>query len=164
MRDSSTKNNAAILRKVDFRRRPETIYKLKQKKTVAPSLRIILRIFCCLLFLTLVAFALLQLNDPDPILWTGFYLIGSLVPLLLSVNKYISSVFWLALLCSVIVMGIYAEGALEYWMQSRSEALMQPMHDDKPYIEEAREFIGGLITFCFLLICQGVRKLLFHRD
>jgi hypothetical protein len=118
-----------------------------------------LRVVAFLLFLILVAFALLQINDPDPILWTSYYLLCSLVPLLLLFNRYNRVLFWICISLTVIVMGIYAAGTIEYLRHSAEEALMQSMNPQKPYIEEAREFIGGLIVLVFLFSCRFFYKL-----
>lgn len=113
-----------------------------------------LRVVAFLLFLILVTFALLQINDPDPILWTSYYLLCSLVPLLLLFNRYNRVLFWVCISLTVIVMGIYAAGTIEYLHHSAEEALMQSMNPQKPYIEEAREFLGGLIVLVFLFSCR----------
>ena len=117
-------------------------------------LMITLRSFAFLLFLMMLAFALLQLNDPDPLQWTAYYLICSLVPLILVFKRFSNLLFWLAVALSLIVMGIYTLGTLEYLRHASQEPLMQSMNPTKPYIEEAREFIGGFIALCVLVICR----------
>lgn len=101
----------------------------------------------------LVSFSLLQLNDPDPVIWTSFYLLCALVPGLVLFNKSNRVVFWCAAIVSLVVMGIYFQGAYTYYLHSTEEALMQSMNPAKPYIEEAREFLGSLIAFC-LITCS----------
>lgn len=127
------------------------------------TLNLFLRLIAFLLFLILLAFALLQLNDPDPLPWTGFYLICSLVPLLLSFRLYHPGLSLVAIVLCVIVMGIYTGGSLEYLRHAADETLMQTMNPEKPYIEEAREFIGGFIALCLLLLCQLLRKKILAR-
>lgn len=117
-------------------------------------LMITLRSVAFLLFLVLLAFALLQLNDPDPLQWTIYYLICSLVPLMLVFKRFSKAVFWTAVILSLVVMGLYAAGTLEYLRHASQEPLMQSMNPAKPYIEEAREFIGGFIALCILLLCR----------
>ncbi|QEY15890.1 hypothetical protein D0C16_07835 [Cellvibrio sp. KY-GH-1] len=102
--------------------------------------------------LTLVAFAYLQLNDPDPVVWTLFYLICAVVPLLELINKRNRYVFWIAVGLCILDMGIYTHGAYTYYLHSNEEALMQSMSPAKPYIEEAREFLGSLIALVLINI------------
>jgi hypothetical protein len=97
-----------------------------------------------LVFLLLLAAAALQLNDPDPWVWGGFYAMCALVPLLaiFRVNSW-----FLYVLCAVygvVVIIPTLDGFLEYLRQA--EPLLQQMSADKPYIEEAREFLGALIA------------------
>lgn len=101
--------------------------------------------------LTLLAFAALQFNDPDPVIWVIFYCICAAVPLLLLANTFIRPLFWLTLAICGIELFLTAPGAYNYYLHMDQEPLMQSMNPDKPYIEEAREFLGALIAF--ILVC-----------
>lgn len=101
--------------------------------------------------LTLLAFAALQFNDPDPVVWISFYTICAAVPALALFNRPVRLIFWLALLFCGITLAMYASGAHHYYLHKDQEPLMQSMNPDKPYIEEAREFGGALIAL--VLIC-----------
>ena len=105
-----------------------------------------------LFFLILLSFAYLQLNDPDPIIWTAFYLVCALVPLSEIFNKHNRYLFLVAALLCVIDLGIYMHGAYTYYLHSNEEALMQSMSPTKPYIEEAREFLGSLIALVLISV------------
>lgn len=100
----------------------------------------------------LVLFAYLQLNDPDPIAWTSFYLVCALVPLLGLINRPHKVVFGIAVALCVITLGIYGEGVYTYYLHRNEEALMQSMNPAKPYIEEAREFLGSLIALVIISV------------
>ena len=117
-------------------------------------LTITIRSFAFLLFLLLLTSAFLQLNDPDPIQWTIYYLICAALPLLLVMKRFNVVVFWVGIVLSLVIMGVYAAGTLEYLRHAAQEPLMQSMNPAKPYIEEARECIGGFITLCILLLCR----------
>ena len=101
--------------------------------------------------LTLLGFASLQFNDPDPVIWVSFYGLCAAVPLLLLANKFIRPLFWLTLVICGIELFVSAPGAYNYYLHMDQEPLMQGMNPDKPYIEEAREFLGALIAL--LLVC-----------
>lgn len=96
--------------------------------------------------LTLFGFAALQINDPDPVIWVSFYCLCAAVPLLLIANKFIRPLFWLTLTLCVIELFLSAPGAYNYYLHMDQEPLMQSMNPEKPYIEEAREFLGVLIA------------------
>lgn len=102
--------------------------------------------------LCLLAFAALQVNDPDPATWILFYLICAAVPILALANRPIKAVFWIAVAVCAITLGIYAEGAYNYYLHRNTEPLMQSMNPEKPYIEEAREFLGALIALVLVVI------------
>ncbi|WP_331346557.1 transmembrane 220 family protein [Cellvibrio sp. UBA7661] len=102
--------------------------------------------------LCLLAFAALQMNDPDPASWILFYLICTAVPLLALMNRPMKSVFWIALVICGITLGLYAEGAYNYYLHRNTEPLMQSMNPEKPYIEEAREFLGALIALVMIVV------------
>lgn len=101
--------------------------------------------------LTLFGFAALQLNDPDPVIWVSFYCLCATVPLLLLANKFIRPLFWLTLAICAIESLLSASGAYNYYLHMDQEPLMQSMNPEKPYIEEAREFLGALIAL--VLVC-----------
>jgi hypothetical protein len=115
---------------------------------------IILRGIALLFFLAMLGFAGLQLNDPDPVLWTGYYLLCALVPLLVVFRRFYRPLFWLSVVLSLGVIAIYIPGTIEYLRHSGEEPLMQSMNPQKPYIEEARELIGGVIALVILLLAR----------
>lgn len=109
--------------------------------------------------LCLLAFAALQINDPDPASWILFYLICAAVPLLALINRPIKAVFWIALVVCGITLGLYAEGAYNYYLHRNTEPLMQSMNPQKPYIEEAREFLGAFIALVLVVISHLLSKI-----
>ncbi len=100
--------------------------------------------------LTLIGFASLQFNDPDPIAWAGFYFLCALVPLLLVFNIYYPPLFLVAVAVCALCLVVAGPGAFEYYQHMGQEPLMQRMNPNKPYIEEAREFLGALIALVLI--------------
>lgn len=100
----------------------------------------------------LLAFAALQFNDPDPAVWIIFYTLCAAVPMLALLNRPIGPVFWIALFLCVINLGLYATGAYNYYLHRNQEPLMQSMNPEKPYIEEAREFLGVFIALVLIVV------------
>lgn len=95
---------------------------------------------------TLLGFASLQFNDPDPIIWVGFYTLCALTPSLLLFNVFNRGLFLLTAIWCCIELFISAPGAYQYYLHMSEEPLMQGMNPQKPYIEECREFLGVLIA------------------
>jgi hypothetical protein len=101
-------------------------------------------------FLLLIAAAALQLNDPDPVYWGGFYFVCSLVPLLalFRINNWI-----LYVLCGIYGLVVIIPTIDGFIQDLRlAEPLLQQMSPDKPYIEEAREFLGALIALALVAV------------
>jgi hypothetical protein len=122
---------------------------------IGVSMKIVLMSSHVVAFLLLVTAAGLQLNDPDPMYWGGFYFVCSLVPLLaiFRINNWILYAFCGIYAIAVIIPTL--DGFLEYLRQT--EPLLQQMSSDKPYIEEAREFLGALTALGLVGICAGIQ-------
>jgi hypothetical protein len=123
------------------------------------SMNILLRISAGALAIILLFFAALQINDPDPVLWTGYYLACAVLPTLVIFQRFSYPLFWGCVAVSFGVVCLYIPGTLEYLRHAAEEPLMQSMNPEKPYIEETRELIGGAITLAILFLTL----LLFHK-
>ena len=98
----------------------------------------------------LLAFAALQLNDPDPLFWVGLYVVCALGPLASILRPYSMSLLWLTIGYCLAAIVLTIEGGVEYLRHAGEEPLMQPMSTAKPYIEEAREVLGTVIAACIV--------------
>ena len=112
----------------------------------------IVKILHFLFSATLLVFASLQFNDPDPIVWVSFYAICALVPTLLLFNRFYRAIFWLAVTACAAQLILSAPGAYQYFLHMAQEPLMQGMNAEKPYIEECREFLGALIALALITL------------
>ena len=108
--------------------------------------------------ITLLSFAGLQSNDPDPIIWISFYALCALIPSLLFLNIFNRPLFILAIIWCGVELFISAPGAYQYYLHMAEEPLMQGMNPQKPYIEECREFLGALIALALVLISAVLAK------
>lgn len=100
------------------------------------------------------SFAYVQLNDPDPVLWTVIYaLVATLF--FTSMFKQINRKVLILLLA---VMGLYSltiiPGFYTWLATPEKSELFGEMVYEKPYIEETREFLGLIIA------CAGLFYLL----
>lgn len=93
-------------------------------------------------------FALLQYNDPDPLIWILIYGAVALIALL---KIYLRQVNFKPLIITLIViMSLYAltyfPGFMEYLSKPDKAALFGAMKVKKPWVEETRELFGLLIA------------------
>ena len=114
-----------------------------------------LSIFFALMF---IAFAAVQVNDPDPVLWILIYGVMAVVSVM-GIFEYYNR--WLMSGLSVlfvVFMIILFPGVAEWFQQDDKSVLFDDaMKMEYPYIEESREFLG-------LLICQTVLAVYFFRS
>ena len=118
----------------------------------------IVKILHFLFTATLLVFASLQFNDPDPIVWVSLYVICALVPTLLLFNKFYRAIFFVAVAACTIQLIIGAPGAYQYFLHMAQEPLMQGMNAEKPYIEECREFLGAFIALTLIILSAAMAR------
>ena len=118
------------------------------------GIRAVAGVLSFLLFL----FAGLQYNDPDSALWGLIYGASAVLPLLIVFGRYSERGFWLCLGLCAAGLAVSVQGAFT-WLVSYADTqfLIQDMAPDKPYIEEAREFLGTAIALGVLLASQRLR-------
>lgn len=101
-----------------------------------------------------LAFAALQVNDPDPILWILIYGVMAVVSVMAIFDYYNR---WLMAGLSVlylIYMVILFPGVSEWFRQPDKSVLFDDvLKMEFPYIEESREFLGLLINQLVLALC-----------
>lgn len=106
-----------------------------------------LSIFFALMFM---AFAALQVNDPDPVLWILIYGVMAVVSVMAIFDYYNNKLMIGLAMLFAVYMIILFPGVSEWFRQDDKSVLFdEVMKMEYPYIEESREFLG-------LLICQLV--------
>lgn len=110
----------------------------------------------CVVLMVLVA--ALQLNDPDPVIWVTYYLLAAIPSLLALLNRKVLLVNVAVVLFTLFWFSQTGAGLLEYLNHANEVSLTHDMSDDKPYIEEAREFIGAAIVLLLVLLYQFVYR------
>jgi hypothetical protein len=106
-----------------------------------------------LLALMFVAFAIVQFNDPDPVVWILVY--GSMAVICtLAAFRYYPRTVMIALLgCYVIYSLFFYQGVIEWWAQDDKSILFDDIAKmQHPYVEESREFLGLMICIIVLII------------
>jgi hypothetical protein len=90
--------------------------------------------------------AIVQYNDPDPVLWIAVYAAGAAMAGLAAAGRYYTPA--LLLLGAVILfwMGTLAHGVGDFFAQGDPGLLVTGMSPERPYVELTREFLGlGII-------------------
>jgi hypothetical protein len=106
---------------------------------------IILNLFFCVAF---IAFAYVNLNDPDSVLWVSIYMIAAVCCGLAAFQKYFPVVYLIAIafyLVYAIKLFFAKDGVRDWIMKYNRQSLVESMQATKPYIEKTREFFGLLI-------------------
>ena len=116
----------------------------------------ILKIFFAVVFLL---FALVQINDPDPLLWILVYGAMMVVSIMAVYNRYPTGIMIIMAAGYLIMTVLYFDG-FATWLTTPNRTLL---FDDLakmqyPYIEEAREFLGLLICIAVLIFYFALSK------
>jgi hypothetical protein len=101
-------------------------------------------------------FAIVQWNDPDPLIWMIFYGVMSLIYILLALGKKFA--FYLSVLMltvSVVYMGFILPEIIK-WIKDGMPSIVQSMKATIPTIEYTREFLGLLLC---LIACIWVIRI-----
>jgi hypothetical protein len=105
-----------------------------------------------------MAFAFVQINDPDPLLWIAIYGAMAVMCIMAAFRYYIKPLLWILLAGFLVYMVILWPG-LQEWLRQEDKGVLfdEGMKMQFPYIEESREFLGLLICV-IVLIAQIVRS------
>lgn len=109
-----------------------------------------LAMFFAVLF---IAFAALQVNDPDPVLWILIYGIMSVVSVMAIFEYYNRKLLMGLTVLYSIYMVILFPGVSE-WLRQEDKGVLfdEGMKMQYVYIEESREFLGLLICLVVLAL------------
>jgi len=100
-------------------------------------------------------FAIVQWNDPDPLIWIIFYGVMSLIYILLAFGKRFA--FYLSvlmLITCIINMGFILPEIIK-WIKDGMPSIVQSMKATIPSIEYTREFLGLLL--CLIACVWAIR-------
>lgn len=99
-----------------------------------------------ILFTIYSLFALVQLNDPDGIVWFAIYALVALV-CLYAAFKSISKIFlWTLIILLLAYSMFHFTLFIDYLQTDHKEEIFGEMVYQKPYLEGSREFLGLLLA------------------
>ncbi len=105
--------------------------------------RKIVNIILCILF---IAFAILQLNDPDGWLWFLIYFAVALISIIENFKKLPKTFLWVVFFGLVIYSAFYFSSLIDFLKTDNKEEIFGEMVYEKPYLEGTREFIGLILA------------------
>ena len=111
------------------------------------------------LFVLFVIFAVLQLNDPDGLLWFSIYFIVSLICLYNTFKAIPKSILILSIIALMTYSAFHFSLFIDYLNTENKEEIFGEMVYDKPYLEGSREFIGLLLAAFGIMYQIKIRKL-----
>jgi hypothetical protein len=99
----------------------------------------------------IAAFALLQFNDPDPMVWVVAYGVVAVCIALPLRLPFARSLSWLAG-GMLLILGLEAfQGVIGYAQSGEPGSILGEMSPDRPWVEPAREFLGVVIAGAALI-------------
>lgn len=104
-----------------------------------------------------VAFAAVQINDPDPWLWVTIYMVVAVLAALVSGNIISPMVY---LICSVVVLLYFISYIpdLISWARSGFPSITDEMKAEEQHIELVRESLGLLISAVAIFYLYRLRS------
>ncbi len=117
-----------------------------------------MRFLHILLALMFMAFASLQVNDPDPVLWILIY--GSMsVVCVMAIFEFYNRKLMVVLTVGFLTYCVILWPGISEWLQQENKSVLfdDVMKMEHLYIEESREFLG-------LVICLAVLSFYFLRS
>jgi len=104
-----------------------------------------------IIFIIFTLFAIVQLNDPDPIHWFTIYgsvALISLIAIFRNIPKLLIYILSFALL---VYAGYHFLYFIDYLQMEDKKELFGEMVYEKPYLEGTREFLGLVLAAVALL-------------
>lgn len=99
-----------------------------------------------ILFILFIIFAVIQLNDPDGILWFSIYFFVALICLVANF-KAIPKLVLMATIAGLLIYSAFHFALfIDYLQTENKEEIFGAMVYEKPYLEGTREFLGLLIA------------------
>lgn len=103
-------------------------------------------------------FAIIQLNDPDPIIWFSIYLVVALISIISNYKKIPVYIVWTLIIGYLLYAGLHFYYFIDWVQTEQKDEIFGEMVYEKPYLEGTREFIGLVMAAGALLYQVDKRK------
>ncbi len=104
------------------------------------------RLLPLVLGLAMLVCALLQLNDPDPLVWVGYYALVAVACTVAAYRPLPAVLFWMLGAATAAGLALTLPGFVDWLTRRPASDLWAPMSAERMYIEHSREFLGLLIA------------------
>ena len=111
-----------------------------------------------ILGLAMLVFALLQLNDPDPVTWVSYYTLVACACTVAAYRPLPPILFWGLLVASAAGIAITLPGFVDWVLNRPASDLWAPMSADRMYIEHSRELLGLVIAAACLVTARRLSR------
>ncbi len=111
-----------------------------------------------LLGLAMLVFALVQINDPDPLIWVTYYAAIACACTVAAYRPLPRFVFLALAAVTVAGAGLTLPGFADWMLNRPTSDLWAPMSADRMYIEHSRELLGLLIAGGFLVTADRLSR------
>ncbi len=108
--------------------------------------------------LVMLTFGLLQLDDPDPFVWVGYYVAVSVACAVAAYRPMPALLFWPLAALTVLGVAFASPGFFDWLLHRPAADLLAPMSAERMYIEESRELLGLVIAGAFLLVARSMSR------
>ena len=109
-----------------------------------------MKIFNWILTALFALFAIVQLNDPDPIVWVIIYGTVATISGFAAMGKYNKNVILTVIGICIVWMLSLVPGVVD-WVNEGMPSITGSMKAESPYIEFLREFLGLFLMLLALL-------------
>ena len=109
------------------------------------------------LFVVFTLFAIVQLNDPDPIIWVSLYALVAVISLVGNFRVLSRKLIYTLFFGYLIYATYHFLYFIDFLQIENKEELFGEMVYEKPYLERTREFLG-LVLAAFALLFQLKKK------
>lgn len=99
-----------------------------------------------MLGMAMLVFGLLQLNDPDPLIWVSYYVLVACACTFAAYRPLPGVAFWSLLGLSAAGVAVTLPGFVDWLLNRPPSDLWAPMSAERMYIEHSRELLGLLIA------------------
>lgn len=113
---------------------------------------------CALLTVTFAAAAVVQLNDPDPVVWFCLYGLVAAILAMAMLGRFSNALTWGAGLVCAAGSLYLLPSVVELWTRHDVSMLLGPMSPDQPFIEESRESLGLLLAVAALVYVHWLAR------